>query len=319
MRIGLVSNGLSRRNRRSLDAVRQIAEDHPHLIHVVLEGVTGLEAALADFARREVEIVAVNGGDGSVQAVLTLLLGPTSPFPAPPLVAILPGGTTNMTGADIGLRGGRRRGLEKLVRAAADGTVSASVQVRHVVGVDRGIGEPVQYGMFFGTAGICRAIDYCRRTVHPLHVDSGITSVLTVAGLLARSPFRRGGDTVFYGDRIGVSFDGGPETVGETFLLMVTTLERLILRSRPFWGGGSAPLRYTSVAWPPRRLSFLAPRVMYGGENRKLPAETYVSRRATRIALRMDCPYTLDGEIFQPAPGVPVTLSDGGAIGFVRF
>src|SRR3546814_8172198 len=75
-----------------------------------------------------------------------------------PLVAVLPGGTTNMTSADIGLRGGRTRGLARLIAAAADGSAARVITERHVVGVDRGVGEPIQYGMFFGTAGICRAI-----------------------------------------------------------------------------------------------------------------------------------------------------------------
>ncbi|MFN4089678.1 MAG: diacylglycerol kinase family protein [Alphaproteobacteria bacterium] len=319
VRIGLLSNGRSRRNRRSLADIGRIADASPNLAHIVLDGVSGLEDALAEFARREVGVLAVNGGDGTVQAVLTVLLGPRSPFPQPPALAVVPGGTTNMTAADVGLRGGRARGLARLLAAMSAGGEGLVATERHVVGVDRGDGGPVQYGMFFGTAGICRAIDYCRRAVHPLKVDSGVASALTLAGLLARLPFRRGeGGGVLAGDRIGVALDGGGETAADRFLLLVTTLDRLVLRSRPFWGGGTGGLRYTSVAWPPRGLLLRAPCVMYGGATRRLPAGTYDSRRAERIALTMDCAYTLDGEMFDPLPGVPLLLQDGGRVAFVR-
>src|SRR3546814_13599004 len=104
--------------------------------------------------------------------------------------------------------------------------------------------------MFFGTAGICRAIEYCRRAVHPLNVGTGVASALTLAGLLARLPFSGGGNAVLSGDRIAATFDGGAIETADHFLLLVTTLERLVLRSRPFWGSGSGDLRYNSVRWP---------------------------------------------------------------------
>jgi len=319
VKIGLVSNGRSRRNRSTLARVGEIVAAARGVEHAVLDGVEGLDAALAGFAARGVDIVAVNGGDGTVQAALTVLLGPDTPFDRLPLMAVLPGGTTNMTAADVGLRGGRERGLARLIAAAADGSAATGTTERHLVGVDRGIGEPVQYGMFFGTAGICRVIEYCRQAVHPLKVNSGLASALTLAGLFARLLLRRGGsDTVLSGDRIAVALDGEDPHVAEHFLLLVTTLDRLVLRSRPFWGTGSGGLCYTSVRWPPRGLLTRVPRVMYGGALRRLPPETYESRRAARIELTMDCPYTLDGEIFRPAPGVPLTLHDGGRVAFVR-
>lgn len=318
MKIGLISNGRSRRNRRTLARVSEIAGAAPDVEHAVLDGVEGLEEALAGFAARGVEIVAVNGGDGTVQAALTVLLGPATPFARLPLLALLPGGTTNMTAADVGLRGGRERGLARLIAAAAGAARPATVE-RHVVGVDRGVGEPVQFGMFFGTAGICRAIEYCRQAVHPLKVNSGLASALTLAGLFRRLLFQRGGsDAVLSGDRIAVALDGQDPQAAEHFLLLVTTLDRLVLRSRPFWGTGSGGLRYTSVRWPPRGLLTRVPRVMYGGAPRRLPPETYESRCADRISLTMDCPYTLDGETFRPAPGIPLTLHDGGRVSFVR-
>jgi hypothetical protein len=129
---------------------------------------------------------------------------------------------------------------------------------------------------------------------------------------------RNGGDPVIRGDDIRVNIDAGPPQELTQLLALVTTLDRLVLGSRPFWGAGEGALRYTGIAYPPNRLLRSAYRVLYGGDDRHLPEPYYVSRNADRISLEMSCPFTLDGEIFQPAPTTPVELSRGGRIRFLR-
>ena len=52
---------------------------------------------------------------------------------------------------------------------------------------------------------------------------------------------------------------------------MSTTLDKLVLNTRPFWGGKTAPIRTTVFPYPvPSVLRWLLP-VMYGGENRTPP------------------------------------------------
>src|SRR3546814_1330268 len=85
---------------------------------------------LDSFAADGVDVVAVAGGDGTVQAVLTALYG-RRPFRRPPLLAVLPRGTTNMTAADIGLpRRGDKDTLGSLARllAAAPAELEAAVR-----------------------------------------------------------------------------------------------------------------------------------------------------------------------------------------------
>src|SRR3546814_6271333 len=77
---------------------------------------------------------------------------------------------------------------------------------------------------------------------------------------------------IFYGDRVGMTFDDGRTETLEALLVLATTLERLVLGSRPFWGGGGGHLRFTAVAYPPQGLLRHARRVLYGGEDRALPA-----------------------------------------------
>ena len=180
-------------------------------------------------------------------------------------------------------------------------------------------GAPPIYGMFFGTAAIYRAIVTCRAQVHPLKVESSVASGLTLAYLLARRLIRRNGnDTVIRGDDMTVHLGNETPQKVTQLLALVTTLDRLVLRSRPFWGREQGPLRYTGITYPPVRLLRSSLRILYGGPERRLPEPHYVSRNVERIAFDMSCPFTLDGELFEPIPGQAVELSDGGRVRFVR-
>ena len=106
-KIGLISNPGSQRNRRGLQEIRQVLAGNPDIVHVTTEARGELDEVLADFARRGVDLLLINGGDGTVQTVLTRLLE-KRPFETPPYLAILPRGMANTTAADVGLRGNSR-------------------------------------------------------------------------------------------------------------------------------------------------------------------------------------------------------------------
>ena len=315
-RVGVITNPGSQKNKRGLGEMVQLLEGAPNARHVVLEKITDIRGILADFARAEVEVVAVAGGDGTVQAALTELFG-RRPFAQAPLLAVVPRGMTNMIAADVGLR---RQGLARLLAATPDALAAASA-TRRILRVENALNLEPQYGMFFGGAGICRAIDACRTRVHPLKLEADTAVAVTLAGLLGGWLLRggKGGDGIFYGDRITMTLDDRRSETMESLVILATTLDRLILRSRPFWGGGSGHLRFTAIGYPPQGLLRYAWRVLYGGEQRKLPAETYLSRTNDRVALAMDCPFTLDGEIFQPTPGRELVLTAADEARFVRL
>jgi hypothetical protein len=177
--------------------------------------------------------------------------------------------------------------------------------------------------MFFGGAGIPRAIEACRRKVHPYRIKSDAAAAVTLAGLLADWLLRRGrrdgkDGGIFYGDRITVTIDGGEAETCDRLVILATTLNRLILGSRPFWGGGG-DLRFTSIGYPPERMLRYAWRLLYGGEDRAVPTQSYRSHGARRVALGMTCPFTIDGEIFGPTPGKEVVLTAADEARFARL
>src|SRR3546814_16318417 len=98
-----------------------------------------------------------------------------------------------------------------------------------------------------------------------------------------------------------MTFDDGRVETMDALLVLTTTLERLVLGSRPFWGGAGGALRFTAIAYPPEGLLRNARPVLFGGEDRALPAG-YLSRAGHTIALALDCPSTPPAALSPPTP-----------------
>jgi diacylglycerol kinase (ATP) len=316
--VGLISNPNSGRNRKQLHAIERIVAKHPRVHHCRTASPTDIPAALSSLADDGVSTLAINGGDGTVGQVLSRLLQ-DSPFERLPLIALLPGGTTNMDAGDVGLRGDLVRAVKRLCRWADDPRRKAILLQRPVLRVDPGAGQPVACGMFFGAGAIIQGIEYCRARLHPKGIADEIGPGLAMAramwGIMRH-------DTRFFRPvAVSVTFDTAPAAPAQDLvILLVSSLERLFLGMRPYWGAEAGPLHASMIRAGADHLLFRLPALLRGKPNRHAGmAAGYQSHNAGRITLLLDGPYTLDGEIYQASrANGPVTITDGGTITFIR-
>jgi len=315
MRIGLISNARSERNKGGLADIDAAIAGRPEIRHLRFDG----HRPMAELLRQleGVDLLAINGGDGTVQAALTALLEDRPLTPRPP-VAILPRGMANMTAADVGLKGRNAAALDRVLAAGRQGSLAGHVLERRVLRVDGIQGWPPQHGMFFGAAGIYEAIRICKGQVHSLGLKGELSHGVTLGWLLLNAAFRGLQAVDIHGHDIGLSVDGGPVETQRRLLVLATTLDRLVLGSRPFWRTCGKPVRFTSIAWTAPGIVRHARRILYGDEERELPAG-FDSLGAERIELTLDGPFTIDGQFFDPMPGRPLVLTAPETVRFVRL
>jgi hypothetical protein len=315
-RIGLISNPLSQQNKRGADSIDAVAGRLPGVLHRRLDRFATLPTILREFAERDVAVIAISSGDGTVQGVMTDLFE-NRPFKSIPPLALLPRGMTNMTAADVGLRGKPEKALPRLAALLDKGRLDAHLLSRHVLRVENVADMPPQRAMFFGAAGVFEAIELCQTKVHPLRIQADWAAGVTFAGMLLHWLFGRRQSAVTPED-IGVRLDGNDLGTTTRLLVLATTLDRLVMRSRPFWNEAHGPVRFTGIDYPPRNLLRHAARVLYGSHQvRHLPSG-YYSRGARRLEFSMDCPFTLDGQPFRPTPGKPLIVTADDTVRFVR-
>lgn len=75
MRIGLLNNLRAGRSEVQVARLLKCIERHPDILHVETTHAAAVPEALGEFAREGVDVLAVNGGDGTLMRVLTEVIG----------------------------------------------------------------------------------------------------------------------------------------------------------------------------------------------------------------------------------------------------
>lgn len=317
--VGLISNPNSRRNRANLHEVETIVANQPGIHHRVTAAPGDIAAILDEFARQGVNTLAINGGDGTTAHVFTALLERRA-FAQLPAIILLPGGTTNMNAADTGLRGSLQGSVRRLGAWVNGDDTRSGRLIRAILRVDGASGGQPLYGMFFGTGTIISAIEYCHANIHTLGIRDELGPALAVLRTLwgiARKDNRYAQPTA-----IDISLDGHDYGAARPVVqLLVTSLERLFLGLRPWWGARAGALHCTWMEQPARRLLRAFPALLRGKPNRHVCRQNgYSSENADTIRLGFDGIFTLDGEMHHAArEHGPLTISNGGMLEFVRF
>lgn len=324
MRIGVVNNLRAGKSQEQVSCMLDFLRSHPDVLHVETEHAGVMPEALADLAQQEVDLLVVNGGDGTLQYVLTEILGNGTFGDRVPLIAPLRAGRTNMSALDLGAHRKPLRGLAELIACAEDGRIAERVEPRRVLHVSYGYGfdRASQYGMFFGAGLIKRAIELNHRLFDSDEQKSVVEGVpgatLVTAGLLGRAI--TGDHTgILAPDKIQILLDGEGVEQGEFHLVIASTLSRLFARMRPFWGQGPGGVRFTSIAAPYHRVGSAAVSILRGQPAEWVtPENGYTSRNVDRAEMRMGCGFTVDGELWDPGDDRSVSLTAERVVHFVR-
>jgi diacylglycerol kinase family enzyme len=315
--IGVLINPLSGGNLNGLGSIRSVIDDFPRVIHRDVQTPQEVLDALLDFSRRNVNLLAVNGGDGTVQAVLTNLFL-HRPFRVMPLLAVLQSGTTSMTARDVGFSGSRIRSLQKLFKWAATGEGEPTIVERPVLQV-QAPGHQMYYGMFFGASAIYQGIEYFHRKINTKGLRGELGPGITILRFLWSAVRQRSG--FIPPIPVSVTVDEKPPKKFDSFVLLVSTLERLFLGIHPYWGIESGPLHYTAVRAFPQHLLMALPALLRGRRSHVGTKENgFYSHNAHEIKLFFDGGFTLDGQLYTPeSQEKPTVVRYGGMANFIRI
>ena len=319
LKVGVLSNPLSGANRKGLGPVEKVLSGYPQVVHCKVQTPADIKLALSGFAEQQVDILAVNAGDGTVHAVLTVLFN-HSPFASLPLLALLPGGTANMLAKDLGLNGSLEKALQRLLGWASTGNADPVVEQRAVLQVQApGFDQPL-FGLFFGAGIIYQAIRFFHERVKTWGLRGRSAQALIVGRyLLALAAKNR---DVVAPVHMDIDLDGKRTDAQQCLLVLISTLEKLILGFRPYWGcEEEGPLQFTAVQAHPRHVL----RTVLGlacsrGSRHPGTEHGYLSHNAHQIELDFQGGFALDGELYMPDAGCgPVMVQKGGPASFLRL
>lgn len=307
--VGVIRNPRSHRNKGLTPEMAQ----SPNVITATPRTRPALTGVLADFARQGIDLLAVDGGDGTVRDVLTA--GAPIFGERWPRLVVLPKGKTNALAVDLGLPADWS--LADALRAADAGR---AVERRPIV-VDEPEGEHGQVLGFILGAGIFTLATRAGQTAHRFGAFNSFAVGVTAAAGVAQALFGFG-DTPWRA-KSGMRFFTGPEEQemphgphgesGTRYAFLMSTLERFPLGMRPF-GRSRSGLRYGLIDAPIRRAVALIPFFAAGMERPWLPALGMHRGVADEGMLELDDSFILDGEAF---PSGRYRLTLGPTLQFV--
>jgi len=316
-KFGALVNLASRRNSRQAPDITYLRSKG--ILVETPSSLAELPAAINRLGDAGLDVLAVSGGDGTVLSALTAILTGQA-FERQPILCLTPDGTTNMTAADIGISSGKNN-LNRAYNLAKSGQGKlVKRQTIRLDGVmDKMGGTDPQVGMFFGAIGICRAIEFCRVNLHRHGIVGSSASWLTLLPLLLKNLVFNPSDGVLAGAPLVIrgmnDFDQHHKLDGSYSVLMASTLEKLTLGAKPFWGNGSG-LPLTAVQAPPPRLFANILPLLFGNTKRpKSPG--YESLKDESYEITYTGQVTLDGELYEAQSSRPIRLSSGGEVQFL--
>jgi diacylglycerol kinase (ATP) len=304
--VGIVNNPLAQRNRgRPGLAVRLRARlgDDGELVDASTPGQ--LAAAVERFRAAGIDLLAVNGGDGTGHRVLTAFARAYGPEPLPRLL-LLRGGAMNTVAHGHGIAGSPEAILRAVLEQRRRGVALRTVE-RDLLRVEAD-GEPPLYGFLFGTGAVVTFLEAYGRCRRP--------SPWAAAGLLARavgSALRGGAFAAALSrrERLRVESDGEPWPDDSYLTLLAGSTPDLGLGFRAFHRCGEQPGFFHAVGVTAQLgpLLLCLPRIHAGRPWRRRHA---LDELARELSAEGDRPrFAVDGDLYAARERLRVTTGPG--------
>ncbi|MDE8653756.1 diacylglycerol/lipid kinase family protein [Novosphingobium album (ex Liu et al. 2023)] len=308
--VGIVRNPRSHRNKRNAPELAECS----NILTRTPRSREALRECLEEFARRGIDFLVVDGGDGTVRDVLSCgvdIFGDTWPK-----LAVLPKGKTNALTVDLGLP--NHWSLTEALIAVRNGNTVRRRPLR-ITPAD-GAGGLAQ-GFILGAGAFTLATEVGQEA-HRRGAFNSFAVALTVLWGIAQTIFGRKGNPwrartpMRIIDRLtGRELPhNGRGRADERFLAVATTFEKFPLGARPFGRHPAPGLKLGVIDWPSRLVMAMLPVILLGlGE--RLIGRNGAHRLATgKIELDLGGPFILDGEAF---PAGRYILDEGPQLTFV--
>lgn len=297
LRIGVIRNPRSHRNR----LVRDDLSAFPEAILVEPKSKDGLGEELGRLNEAGVDVLVIDGGDGTVRDVLTrghAIFGNRWPH-----LLVLPKGKTNALAIDLGMPG------SLVLEQALRGMVGARRELRRPLLLECLADKraPV-LGFIMGTGVFSTAID-AGQVAHRFGAFQGLAVALTTGmGVLqalfgfGQTPWRAvTRHDIRVGETRSVLVNRFDPEEGRRFAAGFSTLSAFPIGLKPF-AGEPGPIRYVVFDKPLRRTMALAPAILMGMDKPLLERLGVHRGSAECIELDLGGRFILDGEAFPPGP-----------------
>jgi diacylglycerol kinase (ATP) len=291
--IGVITNPRSRVNKKDPSKMQKLG----YLLGSrgsaeATRSLDDLYRAAEEFKQAGIDILGINGGDGTIHVTLSAFLKVYGDAPFPK-VAILRGGTLNTIASGIGITRGKPQDLLYTVIDRYHTGEELRVVERNILQV----GEA--YGFIFGNGLIANFLGAYYATGKPSPMMGAKVLARTIASIIFRTKFAKHLFRRFHGR---VVVDGEVWAREDFVTLTAATVPEIGLGFKPFYRCDEKPDHFALVGihCSPIGVALDLPRIHRGQPMKRHKAISAIPREVT---IESDEPfaYTIDGDLYEGA------------------
>jgi diacylglycerol kinase (ATP) len=290
--IGVITNPRSRVNKRDPGKMRQLGYLlGSHGAPYATKSLDDLYRAAEEFKAAGIDILGINGGDGTIHVTVTAFAQVYGDAPLPK-IAILPGGTLNTIAAGVGIRGKPQDMLYEVIDRYHQGEELKVVE-RNVLQ----IGD--KYGFIFGNGLIANFLEAYYATGRPSPIMGAKVLARAIGSALIRGKFIKRLFRRWVGQ---VTVDGETWARADFATVAAATVAEIGLGFAPFYRCEEKPGHFAllGIHAAPFGVILELPRIRRA---RPMRRDKCISQVARRVVMASDEPfsYTIDGDLYSGA------------------
>ena len=255
-----------------------------------------LRLVAQEFKERDIDILAVTGGDGTNHCTLSTFIDVYQDKPLPKFT-FLRGGTMNTLATCFNIRGTPEKILSNVLFKYHEGTPFETVEIDTLKINGR-------YGFIFGCGLISRFLHIHYRAKNPSPLRAGLFMAEAIISCLVNGPMAQGLFRRFDGT---VKGDGRLWPFKNYSALYASTIPNIGLYFRVFYLAGVDPNTFHGVGFSmaPRPLLWLLPKMFVG---KPTGSPDLYEEKLQRMEMQFPEPlqYTIDGDLYGPEKNIVI-------------
>lgn len=306
--IGIILNPYSRSNRKNPERVKHLGfivgdRGSCHATDTLEE----VRELAEEFKKRDIEILGISGGDGTLHKTLTTFIEVYGEKPLP-RVALLRGGTMNNMANQFDIKGTPEKILSNLIVKYHESESFREIKI-NLIKVNG------MYGFLFGMGLINRFIDiYQNCEGGPTPARGAMLLARAVSSAVINGRFAQHLCERFDAK---ITIDGKEQPFANYMMIFSGTMKTLGLGFKPLYRTMSEPGKFQTVAISatPRQIIATFPQAFL---SRPSKSEHYVDEMGSTITIELarPMPYTIDGDLPEH-PAQKIEISRGPELTFI--
>lgn len=264
-----------------------------------------LARAVERFRAARIDVLGVNGGDGTGHCVLTAFVRAYGQEPLPRLL-LLRGGAMNTIARGSGVRGGPERILREVLARVRQGA-PLRTRERDLLRITADDREPI-YGFIFGTGIVVAFLEAYYRMALPSPAAAAILMARAAGSALVNGEFAR---SIARREFLRVATDGDEWPDGSYLALVAGSTPDIGFGFKPFARCDEQPgfFHAVGIVGSLPELALAVPRLRRGAPWRRRVAQDELARKLVVQAERSR--FTVDGDLYASERRVTVETGPG--------